>query len=292
MSRITALCAATMLLCSGGVLWSGQAAPASGGATASTSGIPDFNPDGMTAWAADRPASDDFLPHDKSAGPGPVESDPKHPYVPNGEGRQSTYRVADLTNPILKPWVVAQMKKANDEVLAGKVPFIARERCWPSGVPAFSIYNRGQPIHIWQTRDQVIMVNELYASTRRIHMNVPHSANPKPSWYGESVGHYEGDTLVVDTIGFNDRTFVDNYRTPHTTQLHVIERIRMIDGGKTLETKIWVEDPGAYNMPWTARSTWRRVTPGRFIEYLCEPNNTTYHGYDVAPLPQDDTPDF
>jgi len=284
MPKISMLCVAAALLASAAVV------PAFSSEGASDA-IPNFNPDGETAWAADRPASDDFLPHDKSTGPGPVESDPAHPYVPNGQG-QSTYRVADLTNPILKPWVVAEMKKANDAVLEGKVPFIARERCWPIGTPGYSIYNRGQPIHIWQTKDQVIMVNELYASTRRIYLNVPHSANPDPSWYGESVGHYEGDTLVVDTIGFNDRTFVDNYRTPHTTQMHVIERIRMIDGGKSLETKIWVEDPGAFNMPWTARSTWRRVDAGRLVEDLCEPQVENWFGYDVAPIPKDDTPDF
>src|SRR6202030_2200190 len=98
---------------------------------------------------------------------------------------------------------------------------------------------------IWQMDHQV----------RHVYLNVPHSANPKPSWYGESVGHYEGDTLVVDTISMNDKTFVDNYGTPHTTQLHVAERFRMIDGGKTLEVNIKVDDPGAFTMPWTARST-------------------------------------
>jgi hypothetical protein len=288
MSRFGSLCLAAGLLCSTAILLPASAANRAADEAAT---IPNFNPDGETAWAADRPASDDFLPHDKSAGPGPVESDPKHPYVPNGQG-QSTYRVADLTNPILKPWVIEQMRRANDEVLAGKVPFIARERCWPGGVPAFDIYNRGQPVHIIQAKGQVLMINELYASTRRIYLNVPHSKDPKPSWYGESVGHYEGDELVVDTIGFNDRTFVDNYRTPHTTQLHVVERFRMINDGKTLEVKISVDDPGAFNTAWTARSTWRRVHPGQLIEDLCEPNNDFYFGYGVAPLPHDDTPDF
>jgi len=285
-SRFTWLWLTAALTSSAGLI----SASAAGGANDKPA-IPNFNPDGETAWAADRPASDDFLPHDKSAGPGPVESDPAHPYTPNGQG-QPTYRVADLTNPILKPWVVAQMKKTNDDVLAGKVPFIARERCWPAGVPGWDIYNRGQPVHIIQAKNQVVMVNELYASTRRIYLNVEHSKNPKPSWYGESVGHYEGDTLVVDTIGFNDQTFVDNYRTPHTTQLHVMELFRMIDGGKTLEVKIAVDDPGAYNMAWTARSTWRRVNAGRLIEDLCEPNNDFFFGYGVAPLPEDKAPAF
>ena len=289
MLKFSCACVIAGLLCSSAAF---VPALAAGDADDEASAIPNFNPDGETAWAADRPASDDFLPHDKSAGPGPVESDPLHPYVPNGNGRQSTYRVADLSNPILKPWAVALMKKANDEVLAGKVPFIARERCYPIGVPGYAIYNRGQPIHIIQTKDKVIMINELYAQTRHIYLNVPHTEHPTPSWHGESVGHYEGDTLVVDTIGFNNKTHIDNYRTPHTTELHVIERIRMIDGGKSLETNIWVEDPGAFNMAWTARSTWRRVDAGRLIEDLCEPQVENWFGYDVVPIPRDDTPDF
>ena len=76
-------------------------------------------------------------------------ADPAHPYVPNDEGRntgvQPTYRIADLTNPILQPWAREQMKKSNDEVLAGGVPFIARERCWPAGVPTFDIMRRVAP---------------------------------------------------------------------------------------------------------------------------------------------------
>jgi hypothetical protein len=77
-------------------------------------------------------------------------------------------------------------------------------------------------MHIIQTPKEVVLF--LVGRVRHIWLNVPHSANPKPSWYGESVGHYEGDTLVVDTIGFNDRTFVDSYRTPHTDKLHVVDR--------------------------------------------------------------------
>lgn len=250
--------------------------------------IPPFNLGG-TAWTGDRPASDDFLP--PVSGPGPVLSDPAHPYVLNRQG-QSTYRVADLSNPILKPWVVAQMKKANDEVLAGKVPFIARERCYLPGVPAMDVYNRGQPVYFIQSPKELVIVNELYATTRHIYMNVPHTKNPKLSWFGESVGHYEGDQLVVDTIGLNDKTFVDNYRTPHTTQMHVIERFQMIDGGKTLQVTVTVDDPGAFNMPWSARQTWQRANLGPLVEYNCEPNNNSYFGYDVAPLPHADSPDF
>jgi hypothetical protein len=161
-------------------------------------------------------------------------------------------RIADLSNPILKPWAIEKMKKANDDVVAGKVPFIARERCWPPGVPGFAVYTRVQPIYFLQSDKQVVIINELNQQFRHIYLDVPHSKNPKPSWFGESVGYYEGDELVVDTIGLNDKTFVDNYRTPHTEQIHVVERFKMIEGGNTLQAIVTVDDPGAFNMPWTA----------------------------------------
>src|ERR1700704_2937740 len=204
--------------------------------------VPNFTPDGATAWTSDRPKSDDFLP--PPSGPGPVLSDKAHPYVPNGQG-QPTYRIADLTNPILMPWAVDQMRKANEAVLAGKVPFIARERCWPGGVPGFLVDARIVPVYFIQRPKEILMIIQQDSMTRHIYMDVPHSTNIAPSWFGESVGHYEGDTLVVDTIGLNDRTFVDNYRTPHTTQIHVVERFRLADGGKAIEASGHVEDAGA-----------------------------------------------
>jgi hypothetical protein len=175
--------------------------------------------------------------------------------------------VADLTNPILQEWTKEPMKKANDWVLAGKVPFIARERCWPIGVPGFVIWNRGQPLRFIQTKNQVWMINELYGITRRVYLNVGHSANPKPSWWGESIGHYEGDTLVVDTIGLSPRAFIDDFQTPHSDKLHVVERYRLTDGGKQLEVRIHVEDEGAFTTPWNAIQRFRRAEPGEH-EYV------------------------
>src|SRR5215467_6892168 len=130
--------------------------------------IPNFGPDTVTAWTTSRPTMDDFLPPE--SGPGPVMSDPKHPYTPNGSG-QPTYRVADLTNPILKPSTIEQMKKTNDDVLSGKVPYIARERCWPAGPTGFDIYNRGQPINFLQTPKEVLIIHELYAQVRHVYLN-------------------------------------------------------------------------------------------------------------------------
>jgi hypothetical protein len=259
-------------------------------ASAAPATIPNFAPDTQTSWIPDRPAGDDFLP--PASGPGPVLAEKAHPYIPNGQG-QPTYRVADLSNPILQDWVKPPMKRANDDVLAGRVPFAAKERCWPAGVPNFHVFRRVELIYFVQTPKEVLIVHEADSQVRHVYMNVAHSVTLKPSWYGESVGHYEGETLVVDTIGMNDRTFVDNYRTPHTEKLHVVERFRMIDGGKTLEATIIVDDPGAFTMPWSAIQRYARVTDkGALTEEPCAENNFTYFGYDVLPLPQADKPDF
>jgi hypothetical protein len=251
--------------------------------------IRNLGPDAKTAWVPDRPTGDDFLP--PPSGPGPVMSEKGHPYVPNGRGRQPTYRVADLSNPILKPWAIAEMKKANDRVLAGGVPYIARERCWPAGVPGFTVYTRVQPIYFIQTPKEVVIYNELGHQYRHVYLDVPHSAGLKPSWYGESVGRYDGDELVVDTIGLNDRTFVDNYRTPHTEQIHVVERFKLIEGGGILQAHVSVDDPGAFNMPWSAIQRWRRVDRP-LTELMCAENNVDFFNYEVVPLPQASKPDF
>ena len=115
--------------------------------------IPNFAPDSVTGWL--KPPGDEFLP--PASGPGPVKSDPAHPYVSNAVARQETVKIADLTNPILQPWVVEQMRKANEEVLAGKAGFTARSRCWPHGVPGFLLYPV-HPIFFIQTPKVVVMV--------------------------------------------------------------------------------------------------------------------------------------
>jgi hypothetical protein len=246
-----------------------------------------FAPDPNTAWVPEQ--LDNFLP--PSSGPGPVTFDRRFPLVQSGVGQQ-TDRIADLTNPILQPWVREKLKTTNDRVHAGKVPFVARERCWPGGVPGFSVYALLLPTRLFQTPNSIVIINDLYWQVRHIHLNVPHSSNVKPSWYGESVGHWEGDELVVDTIGLNDRTSVDNFGTAHTDQLHVVERFKLIEGGNTLEATITVEDPGAFTTPWTAIQRWRRATDQPMVERACEENNASYFGFEVAPIPRDDTPDF
>jgi hypothetical protein len=282
MSRSVSICVTAGLLCAGAAL---MPAAAQQGAS-----IPAFAPNPNTSWVLERPPQDDFLP--PVSGPGPVVSEPGHPYVPNGAGAQQTHRIADLTNPILKPWVVERMAKANDDVRAGKIPFIARERCWPTGVPGFEVFAHAAGIYLVQSEKEVLIIQELDQQVRHIYMNVPHSTTLKPSWYGESVGHYEGDELVVDTLGMNDKSFVDNYRTPHTAQIHVVERFKIIEDGKTLQATVTVDDPGAFNMTWSAVQRWKHADVRPIGEQVCAENSTGFFDYEVVPIPESKSPDF
>ena len=215
--------------------------------------------------------------------PSPTRNDPAHRYVSNNEfrasGAQPTYRIADLSNPNIKPWAKEVMKQENNKALSGRMPYSARASCMPSGVPAFMMA-AVEPIHFMQTPKQVTMIFSGDAQIRRIYLDVPHSANLKPSWYGESVGHYEGDTLVVDTIGLNDKTFIDNYRTPHTAKLHVVERYKLIDDGKTLQVTFRVEDPDTFYQPWSAIGKLRRVQMPMHEE-ACAENNQNLFDYHI-----------
>jgi hypothetical protein len=237
------------------------------------------------------PVSDDFqLP---PSGPGPVLSDPAHPYFSNQTGQQPTFRIADLSNPILQPWARDSLRKTNEETRAGKPPFSPRETCWLPGVPGSDVFSRLRPVYFLQTPKQVTIINEGDAQVRRVYLNVPHSLNPKPSWYGESVGHYEnGDTLVVDTIGLNAKTFVDLYLTPHTERLHVVERFRLMPNGKIIELSITVEDEGAFTTPWSARQTYNQDPQWKMEEAICAENNVDVFNQGYVPPPEADKPDF
>jgi hypothetical protein len=244
--------------------------------------VPDFSSN-QVGWIATNP---DFIA--VPGGPGPTRSDPAHPYVPNNSGAQPTFRIADLGNPNLKPWAREAMKRENENVLAGKIAFTARSSCRPAGVPGFMMFII-EPIFFVQSPNKVLMIHSGNEEVRRIYLDVPHSANPKPSWYGESVGHYEGDTLVIDTIGMNDKTFIDNYRTPHTEKLHVVERWKMIDDGKMLEVDIKVDDPDTFNEPWSTIQRYRRAQPRQLGEEACAENNA--HLFDYR-IPVADKADF
>jgi hypothetical protein len=174
-------------------------------------------------------------------------------------GTQPTFRIADLANPNIKPWAKEAMKRENERVLAGGIGFTPRSSCMPAGVMIF-------------------------AGDAQIR----HITHPKPLWYGESIGHYEGDTLAIDTIGFNDKTYVDNFRTPHSDKHHVVERWKLADD-KTMHVTFTVEDPGAFNEPWTATYSFHSIERPLFDEEVCAENNTLLFDYHI---PVADKADF
>jgi hypothetical protein len=268
-------------------------------ARAADTAIPNFGMDARVGWVAGVPDSkepigDDFLP--PLSGPGPVMSDPAHPYIDNQYatrmGIQPTFHVADLSAPILQPWVREELRKVNERVLAGQPGYTPKERCWPIGVPAWMLYPV-TPVYFLQTPNVVTMIWQEDHMVRHIYLTGKHPDNVKPSWFGDSIGHYEnGDTLVIDTIGLNTKTFVDQFRTPHSGQLHVIERYRIAPDGKTIEATATVEDPGAFTTVWSARQQYRRVEQGPMQENVCAENNGGFFELASEPIPTAEKPDF
>jgi hypothetical protein len=287
--RATVAVVAGALLC--GTLTRGSAVePAS---------VPNFGMDSAVGWVAgvptsDEPIGDDFLPPPN--GPGPVTSDPAHPYIDNTyatrTGQQPTFHVADLNSPILLPWTREELRKVNARVLAGEPVYTPKERCWPIGVPGWLLYPV-TPVYFLQTPKMVTMIWQEDHMVRHIYLTGKHPANVKPSWFGDSIGHYEnGDTLVIDTIGLNTKTFVDQFRTPHTDKLHVVERYRLVDGGKAIEAIATVEDPGAFTTAWRGMQRYRRVDQSPMQENVCAENNEGFFELAAEPIPAAAKPDF
>jgi hypothetical protein len=157
---------------------------------------------------------------------GPIKTDPNYPYNSQIQygglfaGGELKPPIVNTKDPILKPWAAEQMQATNEEVLSGKrpLPFISQSRCWPGGVPGQLLFL--QPVYFLQTPNEVWMIWERDHFVRRIYLTDAHSENVKPSWFGESIGHYEGgDTLVVDTIGLAAGQY--HYRAPRKITLAV-----------------------------------------------------------------------
>ena len=227
----------------------------------------------------------------------PISFDPAYPQVGQGNQRGVMERMSDAENANLKPWAKETMRKYNQDVLNGHRAFSSQSRCWPGGTPGQLLFP-AEPIFFVQTPKEVWIIWQRQQEVRRIYLNVPHSRNPKPSWFGESVGHYENGELVVDTIGFLDRRefdFVDNWRTPHTKDLHVVERWKLINDGKGIEAAVTVDDPGTFNAPWSGTARWQKVDRGTMLESICAENNVAfekYFGLMEYPMPEAKKPDF
>lgn len=142
--------------------------------------------------------------------------------------------------------------------------------CLPTGVPRQAPYP-------WKVIESPPYIYFLFEgnihSYRQIFMDGrAHPKDPNPTWYGHSVGHWEQDTLVIDTVGFNDLFWFDFVGHPHTEQLHTIERYSRPDRD-TLREEVTIEDPGAYTKPFTIQAAHRLLPGDELMEYICQENN-------------------
>jgi hypothetical protein len=236
-----------------------------------------------------------FLDPQPGTGHGPIRQDPAHPFHGNNDGPGLvTPTIGNYKDPVLKPWAAAQMLASNEEVLSGQrgLPFSAQGRCYPGGVPGQLLYP-AEPFYFIQTPQEVWMIWQRDHMVRRIYLKDRHSEDVKPSWFGESIGHYEnGDTLVIDTIGLATKnSFIDNFRTPHTDKEHVVERYKISADGKMLEAAVKVEDPDAFNEPLYMLKRWRKVN-NQMLETVCAENNGDRFSHNLFPIPEAKTPDF
>jgi hypothetical protein len=229
--------------------------------------------------------------------------------------------VGDYTNPILKPAAAEVVKEHAEMSLAGVGYPSPRNQCWPQGVP-FIFTNHA--VQLLRQPDKITILYEEDHEVRRVRMNQPHPAQVTPSWYGDSVGHYEGDTLVIDTVGFKIGPYsaIDQYGTPFTQALHVVERYRLIDyeaareawarggkengrggpvgeswapdpnyKGKALQVQFTVEDEGVFTTAWSATKTYRRVFRD-WPESVCAENTHKYGTEKDVAAPTADKADF
>jgi hypothetical protein len=184
-----------------------------------------------------------------------------------GADRRFIYDINDALKPgdelPIQPWALKvtleRLSKDDPEAL-----------CLPTGVPRQAPY----PWRILQTPTHIYFLFEgNIHSYRQIFMDGrPHPKDPDPTWYGHSVGRFEGDTLVIDTVGFNDRFWFDFAGHPHTERLHTIERYRRPEFGKLLY-EVTIDDPGAYTRPFTLYGDHTYESDTELMEYICNENN-------------------
>jgi hypothetical protein len=276
-------------LCASVALWG--AAPGASAQTPANDKTPNLASANF-AWLA---AGVHWFDPPAGMGRGPIRQDPAYPYHGNLDGPgQVTPDIGNVKDPVLKPWAAKQMQESNEEVLTGKrgLPFVAQSTCHPGGVPG-QLLTPAEPLYFIQKPEEIWMIWQRDHMVRRIYMTDKHSETIKPSWFGESIGHYESDgTLVIDTIGLSTRnSYLDWYRTPHTEKEHVVERYKLSNDGNRLEVLVTVEDPDTFNEPLHMVQRWRKV-PNPMRETVCAENNGDHFNKNLFPIPQADKADF
>ena len=270
--------------------------------SAATPVIPDFS----GVWGR---TSVDYEP--PSSGPGPVMNKTRTFYM----------RIGDDTNPILKPAAAQRVREAGVISRTGVNFPTPSNQCTPWSAPYAW---RALQMQMLQEKDRVTILYVGDQQIRQVRLNSRHPEHVMPSAMGDSIGHYEGETLVIDTVGMKPgrNSMIDNYGTPFSTGLHLVERIRLIAGeiarrnaeqaerdsgkvevemggasidpndrGPGLQIAFTVDDPATFTKPWSAQVTYRR-SAGPWEERVCADNPHNYTTGADVPVPQAKTPDF
>jgi hypothetical protein len=242
--------------------------------------------------------------------------------LPDGKANAGRL-VGDYRNPILTPEAAAVVKQKGELAIAGKGFPNAQDQCRPIAPPFTFAMQLGFAM-LPAPGGDIIIVNDQNANVRHIRMNAAHPAKPVPSSMGDSVGHWDGDELVIDTVGVKVDAFtsVDRFGTPQSDAMHAIERYRLIDGAvakaqidkyetsegtvggggriagyhpdtslKGLQLEVTMEDPKVFTAPLTARVTYRRLI-SEWQESVCADNPVDHYKDEWIGLPKADHPDF
>jgi hypothetical protein len=299
LSATLAIFPAVMIACSSAVA---QNAPA----------IPDLAGDwARQAFEFEQPAS----------GPGPIVN---LTHKPSGIGSSFNIPVGDYSNPILKPAAAERVRQLGQLSLAGIAFPNPSNHCLIESPPF--VLHLQRRIQMMQRLNEIIIMYEQTPQARFVRLNSQHPAHVKPSWSGDSVGRYDGDTLVIDTVGVKVGPFsmVDIFGTPHSEAMHLVERYRLIDYeaakratekaireqgygaagainegvmfdaeymGKGLQVQFTMNDPNVFTTPWSAAVTYRRAADD-WVEYVCPENTREYYANRNTDIPTADKSDF
>jgi hypothetical protein len=293
----------------------GQLEPAAGGAGTGGNQSHGSIPDLSGKWGHNF-----LLFEPRAVGPAPVATRLRTP-----DGTLMFNAIGDYTNPILQPEAAEVVKRSAERERSGIAIPNPHNQCWPEPTP-FTL-NIQFGVEIIQRNDEVVLIN-LTNQVRRVRLDVPHAPRPIPTWQGESVGHYEGDALIVDTIGqkVGPISMIDRFGTPFSAALHVIERYRLIDGKLAqdlqqkhirnyflhgspyrntygmgdidpdttkpgLQVEITVDDPVMFTTSWSGFVTYRPVL-GNWPEAICAENTQGSGSAWAVIVPRADKPDF
>jgi hypothetical protein len=280
---------------------------------------PAFAADGASGIMGVRWGKNAFNFEPMPSGPQPLRNLSRHPDGTANAGQL----VGDYHNPILTPEAAAVVKQKGELAIAGTGFPNSQDQCRPIAPPFTFAMQLG--FAILPTKDgNITIIYDQNANVRHIRMNAAHPAKLAPSPMGDSVGHWEGDTLVIDTVGVKvDRfTSVDRFGTPQSDAMHVVERYRPIDGAlakatvdtyekregavggggrvagynpdsslKGLQLDVTMEDPKVFTAPLTARVTYRRLIT-EWTESVCADNPVEHYKDEWIGLPKADHPDF